>query len=93
MCICMERLEQKALEYAEKELKNGEEIIQDPLFEDKSWIISEKGLSKPLLGNKLIGRKRYKNSIRKIELKFMPSFCPFCGEKIENKENNHDNTR
>ena len=86
MCNCIEILEQKALEYAEKELKNGEEIIEEPKFENKRWIISMKRISKELLANKLIGRKRYKNSIRKIEFNFMASFCPFCGEKIENKE-------
>ena len=61
MCNCIEILEQKALEYAEKKLKNGEEIIEEPKFENKSWVILKKGISELLLANPLIGRKRYKN--------------------------------
>lgn len=83
MCDCIERLEEQALERMEAEA-GQKEIKEEPKFENKSWLF-EQGLI--VLSNNIVGRYRWGKSIRKFEKRFMPNYCPFCGEKlIKDKE-------
>ena len=78
MCDCIEKLEAMV---AEKmvEQNTGCEVIETVHFENLSWLL-EKNIT--ILSNPVIGKYKMGNKIKKFTTKLLPTYCPFCGEKL-----------
>lgn len=79
MCKCIENIEQRALDMLLKQLPEAR-ITEQIEIQNKSLMC---GSGKWQLYSEVAGR--YEDGVRrkKFEVKFLYTFCPFCGERIE----------
>ena len=82
MCNCMKRIEEKLNEKMIERFP-GFEIEEEVKFVNKSLVFSDDGKTALILGNPVLGKMRRGKQVRKFETQMMPSYCPFCGEKIK----------
>jgi hypothetical protein len=76
MCNCREIVLEKMLEKMEKEY-GFTKVIEEPEFENCSIY----PIVQPYF--RIIGKYMQGKAKRNFRVSFYPTFCPFCGEKIE----------
>ena len=82
MCNCIKRIEEQLNEKMIERFP-GFEIEEEVKFVNKSLVFSDDGKTALILGNPVLGKMRRGKQVRKFETQMMPSYCPFCGEKIK----------
>jgi hypothetical protein len=87
MCECIKKLENKLLELLHKEYPGDDwEIIENPEFENKSLTLNfENSTCVEIFKNPVLGKVRKGKLIRKFTKTILPLYCPYCGEKINYK--------
>lgn len=78
MCNCISDIESKLTEKM-KEQYPDYEVVETVTFQNLSFLF-QKGVY--VLNNPVLGRVRRGKQIRKFDTSMLPSYCPFCGEKI-----------
>jgi hypothetical protein len=80
-CDCIENVERLMTEKMLSE-KPGSELVDEVRFDNESWLIGGTALS---IGQPypMSGKYRRGERVRKFTTKLFPSYCPFCGRKIE----------
>jgi hypothetical protein len=79
-CNCIERIEERLTEEMKKEYPNGE-VIDNVEFQNKT-IMFMGNKTELILKNPVLGRMRIGKVVRKYEVSMLPSYCPYCGEKL-----------
>ncbi len=83
MCDCINRIEKEALQKMKDQSKSME-IIEEPEFDNKSWLYEHNIIT---TYNNIVGKYKFGKATRKFEMRFLPTFCPFCGEKLIKEKN------
>lgn len=80
MCNCITEIEEK-LTNIMVEQNSGCEVESPVSFKNVSWIFGEKSLM--VLNNPILGKYRMGNKVKKWETEMIPTYCPFCGKKLD----------
>jgi hypothetical protein len=80
-CDCIKNVERLITEKMLSE-NPGSELVNEVRFDNESWLIGDSGLSMGL-PYPMSGKYRKGQRVRKFTTKMYPSYCPFCGKKIE----------
>ena len=83
-CDCINRIEKQLLQKMVEKYP-GYEVVEEPKFQNRTIILGDNALSLTL-GNPVLGRVRKGKMIRKYDTQMLPSYCPFCGKKLREKE-------
>ena len=67
-----------------EEYPNGE-IVNSVEFLNKTFLLSN-GKLELVLNNPVLGRVRIGKKTRRYEVSMLPTYCPYCGEKIRKEE-------
>ena len=83
-CDCINRIEKDLLQKMTEQYP-GYEVVEEPKFENRTIIIGDKDISM-IIGNPVIGRVRKGKTIRIYKTQMLPSYCPYCGEKLRKEK-------
>ena len=81
-CKCIQNIE-KLLNEKMVAKYPGCEVVDQVAFINETLTIDDEDHTVLLLGNPAIGRVRVGKAIRKFDPVIYPTYCPFCGKKIE----------
>ena len=79
MCNCIKNIEKKLTEKMKEQYPDFE-VIEDVSFQNVSYLL-DSGII--VLNNPVLGRVKKGKQILKFKTSMMPSYCPFCGEKLQ----------
>jgi hypothetical protein len=85
-CTCLTDLPRKVAERLGTDAKFPGPI-KSVEFDSLSWVIEDNSVTRMVLSNQMTIKYEYTAksgavSIKKLKRSMMPSFCPFCGEKL-----------
>ena len=85
-CKCITRIEELLTNKMAEEYPDGT-IVDSVEFQNKTFLLSGNRMEL-VLNNPVLGRIRIGKKIRRYEVSMLPSYCPYCGEKIRKEESN-----
>lgn len=81
-CECMKRIEKMLTQKMKEKYPNGD-VVEEVAFVNKTLTFDNEGHTSVILGNPVLGKVRIGKVIRKFDTQIFPTYCPFCGKKIE----------